>query len=467
MPSRQTNQSRIINHTVDLFQGGLDTDASPYRIAEGAATTARNVEFYRDNTLRSRLGYKLDTQAVKEGQFIVQRVNGIVSRFYKQQYTGQLVKANQQEGQNAVGFSLSYPHNFVRVLDGVLYITPEELLIYNTDTPDGFVSAAIAPPTALQASPSVGGKLKEGKYTYTYNYLLKGGADSQFAPEVDVSINTDDSKVTLTIPEPQMHYSIFKLRIYRKDPNGGFPLLIKELEPDTTSYTDTGDSQSALLPTQGVRAMPPGSLALIQNRRLFTCQGNIINYSYPGNYAYGNVFWTEKVNLPTGEPIRAMCPLGQGIVFFGLETAIYMNSVPSEGGTFSPLAIPDGCVSQTAWTQAEDGTLLYVGKSGVYAMQGASAQRISDALNPIFESYTVGELSQATVVFDQQNRRLLVALPNEIIVYYFQTKAWSVWDIPGASLDWFEGQIHIHLKKFMYNAPVIKDGKCVDIIKDY
>lgn len=129
--------------------------------------------------------------------------------------------------------------------------------------------------------------------------------------------------------------------------------------------------------------------------------GDTLNYSYPGSYAYSNVFWTEKVNLPTGEPIRAICPLGQGVIFFGLETATFMNGVPAEGGTFAPIPVPDGCVGSQAWTTAEDGTLFYLGKSGVYAMTGVQAQRISDPLNDIFRNLSVGEMENATLLFDQ------------------------------------------------------------------
>lgn len=79
---------------------------------------------------------------------------------------------------------------------------------------------------------------------------------------------------------------------------------------DTTTLADDGLRQSAKTPLQGVRAMPGGNFGLVQNRRLFVVDGDTLNYSYPGSYAYSNVFWTEKLNLPTGEPIRAMCPLG-------------------------------------------------------------------------------------------------------------------------------------------------------------
>lgn len=65
-------------------------------------------------------------------------------------------------------------------------------------------------------------------------------------------------------------------------------------------------------------------------------------------------------------------------------------------------------------------------------------------MNDRFRQYSVGELSQCTVLFDQQERRLLVTLPNEILAYYFQTRAWSVWTLPSTELDWFEGRIHMY-----------------------
>lgn len=438
MATRQSVQPRTISHSIDLFTGGMDSDASPYRLQEGQAVLGENVEFYRDNTLRSRQGYLLDTAVNKTGQFITQRINGVIKRmykdtgYYKSEYDGVVTVEGDAEGD----------HTFVRILGGVLAV--EQETIYQLDS-DGFQTAAVNTPLPLTGTSTTGGKLSEGEYTYTYNYLLKGGAESPQSEPFKITVPAADHKVTLTIPVNPAHPKLFKLRLYRQNPTDGLPLFIKELDVGTTTYEDTGDAQSALIPLQGVRQQPGGNLALIHNRRLFTVNDNVLNYSYPGNYAYSNVFWTEKVNLPTGEPITAMCPLGQGVIFFGLETAQYMNGVPAEGGSFSPIPIPDGCVSQQAWTQAEDGTLLYVGKGGVYAMQGASAQRISDPVTDRFKQYSVGELQDCSIIFDQQNRRLLVALPNEILVYYFQTRSWSVWTLPMLTLDWFEGRIHIFL----------------------
>lgn len=190
--------------------------------------------------------------------------------------------------------------------------------------------------------------------------------------------------------------------------------------------------------------MPGGNLALVHNRRLLVVDADTLHYSYPGSYAYSNVFWTEKLNLPTGESIRAMCPLGQGVIFFGLETALYMNGTPAEGGAFAPISVPDGCVSQQAWTSAEDGTLFYVGKGGVYAMQGVQAQRISDPVSDQFRNLGISELTKSTLVYDQQERRLLVTLPTVVLVFSFVTRAWAVWTLPGLELDNFEGRLHIY-----------------------
>lgn len=437
MATRQSVQQRILSHSVDLFLGGMDSDASPYMLQEGKASLGQNINFYRDNTLRSRMGYLLDTLATVNGQYVTQRISGLVKRVFRQ---GASYKTETAGTVTTVG-AAALEHSFVRVNGGVLAIEPTGIKLLDSD---GLNTAAVDTPASLSGVATTGGSLKEGTYTYTYNYLLSGGFESAQAPETTVTVSSPDSKVTLTIPANTVHPKMFRLRIYRQDPGGGFPLFIKELPVGTTSYEDTGDKPSALVPLQGIRAMPGGNLAIVHNRRLFTVDGSVMNYSYPGNYAYSNVFWTEKVNLPTGESIRAICPLGQGLIFFGLETAIFMNGVPAEGGGFNPIPVPDGCVSQSAWTQAEDGTLFYVGKSGVYAMNGASAQRISDPLNDRFRDYTTADLSTATVIYDQQERRLLVSLPNEILVYYFQMQAWSVWDISNTDLDWFEGRIHMH-----------------------
>jgi len=417
----------------------MDSSASPYTVPEGQAILGENVDFYRDNTLRARRGYTLGTSAFISGQFVTQRMNGVISKLFRE---GASYKLETNGTVTSVG-SASTSHNFVRITGGVLIVQPNGIMSLDSD---GFTSAGLDAASPLTAAPQTGGKLTEGVYTYSHNYLLKGGFETPISPDVSVTVPGADYKVNLTVPAPPVSPKLFKLRIYRKDPDDGIPLLIAELEPNITSFVDTGETQQALTYQQGNRRMPGGQLALIHNRRLFTVDGNTMNYSYPGQFAYSNVFWTEKINLPTGEPIRAICPLGQGVIFFGLETAIFMNGVPAEGGTFNPIPVPDGCVSQTAWTTAEDGTLIYVGKSGVYAMQGAASNRISDAVNSYFRKYTVGQLALSTVIYDQQERRLFVALPGEILVYHFQTQAWAVWTLAGAKLDWFEGRIYMHMQ---------------------
>lgn len=483
MATRQTVQPRIVNHTVDLFKGGMDSDASPYSVVEGQAVLGKNIEFYRDNTLRSRKGYVLDLMTKRIGSWITHRVGGQVLRFFKMmddmndsENSTPIIRAGSPNGfykfvtsQDGT-HTFTSPHTFLRGTNSTLYVDSGGVYSLTSNQYGEIDLNRLAinnlDPLILTTSP--GGDLKEGFYNYSYNFTLQNGVESQLSEEVQITVPPGGHQVRVQLPTTSLEWFELKkaryLNIYRRGPDDGYGLLIKQYPVIDGSISgmpgeydeaynwisfvdDRGLKQSAMMATQGIRVMPGGTHALIHNRRLITVLNGTMNYSYPGNYGYGNVFWTEKVNLPTGEGIKSICPLGQGVIFFGLETAIYMNAFPSEGGTFNPIPIPDGCVAQTAWTQAEDGTLLYVGKSGVYAMQGATAQRISDPVNDYFRKYSVGELSDVTIVFDQQERRLLVALPQEILVYYFQTKAWSVWTLPNASLNWFEGQIHFYIEE--------------------
>lgn len=56
MGTRQTNQRKYLSYSIDLFQGGVDSDASPYMLPPGLASVGENIEFYRDNTIRARRG---------------------------------------------------------------------------------------------------------------------------------------------------------------------------------------------------------------------------------------------------------------------------------------------------------------------------------------------------------------------------------------------------------------------------
>ncbi len=438
MASRPGTQQRNILHSIDLFKGGMDSDASPYTLPEGSAVLGSNVEFYRDNTIRSRAGYTLESNTSKSGVYVTQRLPEGVYRLYRRE--GGLYRKGSN-GEEFLGSVSNSPHTFVRLLNSLLVIQQDKIRLYDSE---GVQDAAVPKPEPLTVNVSLGGTLQEGTYKYTYNYLLDGGTQSAQANLVNAVIPGKDYNATITFPAYVSHPKHYKKRLYRQEPKGGVPLFIKELNPDETTYTDRGDTQSALAPVDGITSMPGGNIALTFNRRLYVIDGDTMYYSYPGNYAYRNVFWTEKVNLPTGESIRAVAPLGQGLIFFGLETALYMNSLPSEGGSFAPIAVPDGCVNQNAWVNAEDGTLFYVGKNGLYAVSGTQIQRISDPVNNYFQSLSLSEFDNVTLVYDQQDRRLLVSLPRQILVYYFQTASWASWELPGVSLDWFEGRLNIY-----------------------
>lgn len=220
--------------------------------------------------------------------------------------------------------------------------------------------------------------------------------------------------------------------------------MIAELNPDETVLVDNGLKQSALIPLPGITAVDGGNLATIHNRRLFVVNGDTLQYSYQGDYGYRNVFWTERVVLPTGEKIRAIAPLGQGLVFFGLETALFMNDVPSNGGGFTPLSVADGCINQNAWTLAEDNTLFYVGRTGVYAMNNAASHRISDAVGNYFRDLNPEQLENITVNYDPQDRKLVVTLPDTVLVFSMLNQGWTTWTIPGLQVDLFEGRFTIY-----------------------
>lgn len=86
MGTRQSIQPRIISHSIDLFNGGMDSDASPYTVPQGSAVLGENVEFYRDGTLRSRKGftYNMDPTGNLVNKFVTLRWRGSVSRIYRE-----------------------------------------------------------------------------------------------------------------------------------------------------------------------------------------------------------------------------------------------------------------------------------------------------------------------------------------------------------------------------------------------
>ena len=119
MGTRRTNQSRLLSYSVDLFQGGVDSDASPYMLPPGMAAVGENIEFYRDNTLRVRRGLTRLTPVSKTGMTLTHRLQGEVRTVLRQ---GTALSTVSGGVVTPAGTLPDEGHLFLRALDSVVVV---------------------------------------------------------------------------------------------------------------------------------------------------------------------------------------------------------------------------------------------------------------------------------------------------------------------------------------------------------
>lgn len=183
-----------------------------------------------------------------------------------------------------------------------------------------------------------------GTYEYSYTLTDPQGIETGALSAQAIAIPTGQYAM-ITIGNISSAFVTIKL--YRKDPGSVLPLLLKTIPIDdlTMVYHDLGGTTLAGLTPPGRKVMGSGQMACISGGRLWTVADNILSYSEVNTpYISGN-FAVEPFSLPDGGRATAIAPFNQGVVIFGLNTALYVSGPPSLGGTFLPLAISDGCIN--------------------------------------------------------------------------------------------------------------------------
>lgn len=103
----------------------------------------------------------------------------------------------------------------------MLIVQPEGVRLLDLD---GLNLAAVPKPEPLTATVAQTGKLIEGRYEYTYAYLLRGGDESLPSEVLNVTVPSVDGRVTVTFPTPPTHPKLFRKLLFRKGPKDGIPL---------------------------------------------------------------------------------------------------------------------------------------------------------------------------------------------------------------------------------------------------
>lgn len=136
-----------------------------------------------------------------------------------------------------------------------------------------------------------------------------------------------------------------------------------------------------------------------------------MTYSDTGSPFVRGTFSTEPINLPDGGNATAIAPYNQGVIVFGLHSAVYITGPASAGGAILPLAITDGCINARAWTLVE-GQLAFCGRQHVYVMNGQNATALTTGVQKLVRQASAVE---STLVYSSRRQLLSLSLGDRLL----------------------------------------------------
>lgn len=87
-----------------------------------------------------------------------------------------------------------------------------------------------------------------------------------------------------------------------------------------------------------------------------------------------------------------------------------------------------GCLSEKSVISV-DGTVIFHGQDGLYAINGITCKKVSDALDPFLATT---DPSKTRAIIDNVNDQYLFFTDKGVVVYNFMYKEWFIWDLKNA-----------------------------------
>lgn len=114
-----------------------------------------------------------------------------------------------------------------------------------------------------------------------------------------------------------------------------------------------------------------------------------------------------------GDIVRALIPYGDDFLIFGCANSIHLlDGDPASGGSIDELSVTTGIYSFTSWCKDDAGNLYFLGRDGVYKMEGGRARpaNISKSTIPkLIQDWALdSDLHRVVMTYDVERRGLLI-----------------------------------------------------------
>lgn len=117
-------------------------------------------------------------------------------------------------------------------------------------------------------------------------------------------------------------------------------------------------------------------------------------------------FGSTSTGANIGDPIRALMPFNDDILVFGCDgSLVRLSGDPNRGGTLDVVSASVGVQGPLAWTQADDGSIYFVGPAGFYRMlpEGLPERISTGRMDSVFRQITNTTDYRIVCQWDREN----------------------------------------------------------------
>lgn len=229
------------------------------------------------------------------------------------------------------------------------------------------------------------------------------------------------------------------IRVYRtmdtKHFEGGYHLLVRIPGNLPFQYPDNiPDGILANTPmAEDVTSVPQYKVACEYQGRLVigntAANPGLIRFSQPN---FPGTFHTSDYVIPdsTGAEVTGLISMGGNVLAF-TPRSTYLISLDAEGLRSTPLSKTIGCIAPQSLVCIDDGSVVWLGRDGVYSFIDGGIKRISNAITPLILRLNQSRAGRACAIYDPTTSeyKLSVATDahttnNLILCYDIQRDGW-------------------------------------------
>ena len=306
-------------------------------------------------------------------------------------------------------------------------------------------TVGITPPAAAPTgSGSASGSLSAGNYKVRYTFVDSDGYESNASPESNTITVTASQKIALDIAvstDPK----VTKRRIYRTSVNGALYYFDVEVGNNTATTVDLTQSDIALSAGAMLATdhdVPPATAHLITRRRsrLLLADSDTFYISYIAEPEYFPADWA--INTGGRDRITGMSEQQEWLPVFTEDNVERLVGQDEDNFEFQNSYSGTGCRAIRSLVNCNN-LLLFWGKGGLFAFDGATARELSRPLSEYLKANVNSAYSNLMAGCFFENRYLLSypkgesTTNNETVYLDFSNGVTGIFDVAyGCYTNW-------------------------------